>query len=66
MNTYHIPREHIIAIGDSPGDAPMLQKAGIGVATALAPDTVKEVADVVLDSPALDAVPAFLRQHFGL
>ncbi len=66
MQTYPIPREHIVAIGDSPGDAPMIQAAGVGVATALAPDEVKAVADVVLDTPKLNAVPDFLRHYFDL
>ena len=66
LATYRIPLENIVAIGDSPGDAPMIKAAGVGVATALAPDEVKAVADVVLDTPALDAVPNFLRRHFDV
>lgn len=59
-------REQIIAIGDSPGDLPMIRAAGIGVATALAPDPVKAEADVVLEDASLHAVPDYLRRHFGL
>ncbi len=65
MEKMKIPRNAIMAVGDSPGDAPMIEKAGIGVATALAPKEVKEVADVVLDTPSLDAVPKFLRSYYG-
>ncbi len=65
MDTMKIPRDAIMAVGDSPGDAPMIEKAGIGVATALAPKEVKEVADVVLDKPSLDAVPKFLKHYYG-
>lgn len=59
-------REQIVAIGDSPGDLPMIRAAGVGVATALAPDHVKAEADVVLEDASLHAVPDYLRRHFGL
>lgn len=66
MQAYQIPREHIMAIGDSPGDIPMLQRAGIGVATALAPEHVKAAADIVLKSASEDAVPVFLQNYYHL
>jgi len=45
--TYEIPRERVLAIGDSRNDVPMLRWAGIGVVMASAePDVVRSVAHV--------------------
>lgn len=66
MDQFGVDRDAIMAIGDSPGDAPMIERAGVGVATALAPPEVKAVADIVLEEPSYDAVPRFLRRYFEI
>lgn len=43
----NIPPERTIAMGDSPNDADMLEKAGIGVAMGNAADEIKALADFV-------------------
>ncbi|HHU64292.1 MAG TPA: HAD family phosphatase [Clostridiales bacterium] len=47
MNMLGIPREQVIAIGDSFNDISMLEVAGLGVAVANAPDDVKAHADFI-------------------
>jgi len=44
-----IPISQAIAIGDEANDAPMLTKAGLGIAVANASDAAKAAADVVLE-----------------
>lgn len=46
-NYYHIPQDHIIAIGDSDNDFYMLEVAGYGVALANAKEALKEKADII-------------------
>jgi HAD superfamily hydrolase (TIGR01484 family) len=41
---YHIEWPDIVAFGDAPNDIPMLEKAGLGIAVANAPDEVKRAA----------------------
>ena len=45
-----VPLEHIMAVGDSMNDIPLLQAAGYGVAMGTAPDALKEEADLVVPS----------------
>ncbi len=44
-----VPRERVMAIGDAPNDARMLEWAGLGVAVSNAWDEAREAADEVLD-----------------
>lgn len=48
-----IPREETVAIGDGENDIAMLRWAGLGIAMANAPDSVKAAADVI--APHCDA-----------
>jgi len=57
-----VPREAIIAFGDSDNDREMLQYAGLGVAMGSAPDAVKAVADRVTASCDEDGVALVLEE----
>lgn len=58
----NIPRENILAIGDSGNDITMLQQAGLGIAMGNAPDFVKEAADAVTDTNANDGAAAAIER----
>lgn len=51
-----IPAEHVMAVGDSRNDVPMLRWAGIGVAMANAASEVQDAADYVTSSNDEDGV----------
>jgi len=57
-----VPREAIIAFGDSDNDREMLEYAGLGVAMGSAPDAVKAVADRVTASCDEDGVALVLEE----
>ncbi|HIZ58714.1 MAG TPA: Cof-type HAD-IIB family hydrolase [Candidatus Faecalibacterium gallistercoris] len=59
-----IPIEAIAAIGDSENDLPMIRRAGLGVAMANAPESVRQAADFVTRSNDEDGVAYFL-DSFG-
>lgn len=52
----HVPREEIMAFGDSGNDVEMIRAAGVGVAMANAEPAVKEMADFVTLSNTEDGV----------
>ena len=52
---FKIPMADTVAIGDGANDIAMLQSAGVGIAFNAKPK-LKEIADIVLDMPNLDAV----------
>ncbi len=52
---FKIPMADTVAIGDGANDIAMLQSAGVGIAFNAKPK-LKEIADIVLDIPNLDAV----------
>ncbi len=54
-NQFKIPITETVAIGDGANDMEMLQSAGVGIAYNAKPK-LKEIADIVLDIPNLDAV----------
>ncbi len=54
-NQFKIPMTETVAIGDGANDIAMLQSAGVGIAFNAKPK-LKEIADIVLDIPNLDAV----------
>ena len=54
-NQFKIPMTQTVAIGDGANDIAMLQSAGVGIAFNAKPK-LKEIADIVLDIPNLDAV----------
>ena len=58
-----IPKDSIVAFGDSENDLTMLQMAGIGVAMGNALDYVREAADDVTLSNDDDGVAVWLEQH---
>lgn len=59
---YNIPREKIIAIGDSYNDLSMINYAGLGVAMGNAPQGVKEQANYVTKSNDEDGVAEVIRR----
>ena len=61
-NKHGIPQERIIAIGDDTNDLPMLKNAALGCAMGQARDEVKQVADRVIGSNAVDGLAVFLEE----
>lgn len=59
-----IPRERIMAIGDSGNDVDMIDYAGLGVAMGNAIPEVKEVADVITDSVEEFGVATAINRYF--
>jgi Cof subfamily protein (haloacid dehalogenase superfamily) len=51
-----IPLERVVAVGDQPSDLSMIERAGLGVAMAHAPEEVRAKADVVIA-----AIPSLQR-----
>ena len=62
MNYLNISPSEVIAFGDTPGDIPMLRLAGMGVAMANAPESVKAVADAIAPSNVEDGVARMLEK----
>lgn len=62
-NVLGIPRERVMAIGDSGNDIDLIDYAGIGVAMENAIDEVKDVADVFTASNAEDGVAKAIRKY---
>ena len=56
MNRFGISAEELMACGDSPNDAAMVEMAGIGVAVANAHEKIKQIADHITDSNDNDGV----------
>lgn len=68
LELWEIDAAEVVAVGDDQNDAPMLEGAGLGVAMNHAPESVKAVADVVLDGdhhgPALaDFIADLVSRH---
>lgn len=61
----NIPREEIIAIGDSMNDAPMLEYAGLGVVVGDGTDDAKKYADVIAPNCSEDAIK-WVIENYGL
>ncbi len=61
-NSLNIGREHIVGFGDGTNDGPLLEAAGLAVATANAAEEVKKIADYVTLSNREDGVAAVLEQ----
>jgi len=55
--------EHIVAIGDSWNDAPLLQAAGFGIAMGSAPEELLAVADAVVADAQNDGVAEALERY---
>ena len=53
---YGLDMSEVIAIGDSYNDVAMIKAAGMGVATANAPEPIKNLADYVTDTNNADGV----------
>lgn len=60
---YHCTPEQVMAIGDAPNDAEMLQWAGLGVAVDNAWPRCKEVADVIVASNDNDGVAEAIERY---
>jgi hydroxymethylpyrimidine pyrophosphatase-like HAD family hydrolase len=61
-----IPREAVIAMGDSEPDRSMIAWAGTGVAMGWAPETVRLAADLVIDEAEPAPVAAAIRSVLGV
>lgn len=59
-----IPLNEIVAVGDGPEDAEVIEKAGLGVAMRNAPSEVKKAADWVTRSNEMDGVAYVIREVF--
>lgn len=59
-----IPRERVMAIGDSGNDIDMVEFAGLGVAMGNAVPEVKEVADVITENHNADGVAVAIERYF--
>ena len=60
-----VPLEKVVAIGDGPGDVDMIEVAGLGVAVANAPDSVRKRADWVTSGSYSEGVLEVIRELFG-
>ena len=59
-----IPRERVMAIGDSGNDIDMVEYAGLGVAMGNAVSEVKDVADVITDTNDEHGVAVAIDRYF--
>ncbi len=65
--TYHIPREDILAFGDEANDYEMIQYAGLGVAMHNGIDALKEISDdVTAYSNHENGLADYLTSYFDL
>lgn len=62
MNNLNLSPSEVIAFGDTPGDIPMLRLAGLGIAMANSPESVRAIADTVAPSNAEDGVARMLEK----
>ena len=65
LQTLHVPREEIFAIGDSENDLTMFAMAGTTICMGDGVESVKQLADYVTDPVLEDGIFNALR-HFGL
>ena len=63
LNDLGICTERCIAIGNSFIDAPMVKKAGLGIAFNPADAKIKKVADVVIEEKDLNRICSVLNDH---
>ena len=59
---FHIPAENVMAIGNSPNDVGMLQRAGFSVAVGNAEDKIKDMADYITETNNHDGVAAVIEK----
>jgi len=62
--TYGIPPERVVAVGDAPNDVPMLERAGLAVAMANATSDVKAVAHRIIGDNNGDAIGRLMDELF--
>ena len=60
----NIPKERVMAIGDSGNDIDMVEYAGLGVAMGNAIPEVKDVADVVTTTNEENGVAKAINRYF--
>lgn len=63
-NFLEIPRERVMAIGDSGNDIDMVEYAGLGIGMGNAVAEVKDVADVLTDTNNEDGVAKAIDRYF--
>lgn len=62
--TYGIPKERVVAVGDATNDLPMLESAGLGVAMENSMEEVVRKADRVIGHHDTDAIAKLVEELF--
>ena len=65
QETYGIPAERVVAIGDAGNDLEMLREAGLGVAMGQAKEPIQRQADRVIGHHDTDAIAELVDDLFG-
>jgi len=65
QETYGIPPERVVAIGDAGNDLEMLRAAGLGVAMGQAQEPIRAAADRVIGHHDTDAIAELVEDLFG-
>ena len=60
---YNVDMAEVIAIGDSQIDAPMIEVAGLGAVVDNAPDSLKQIADIICPSNEDDGVAYVIEKY---
>lgn len=66
LESYHVTKQEIIAIGDNYNDIDMIRFAGLGAAMGNSPDEVKAAADIITISNDEDGVKDVIEKYFFL
>ncbi|MNY40960.1 putative phosphatase [compost metagenome] len=66
LESYHVTKQEIIAIGDNYNDIDMIHFAGLGAAMGNSPDEVKAAADIITISNDEDGVKDVIEKYFFL
>ena len=64
--TYDIPPERVVAVGDASNDVPMLERAGLGVAMERSMDSARAAADRRIGSCDSEAIADLVEELFGV
>jgi Cof subfamily protein (haloacid dehalogenase superfamily) len=58
-----VPLDRVMALGDGPNDAPLIERAGLGVAMGNAVESLKEIADVVVPDVDADGMAVAIERY---